>query len=409
MYERCDSMEKIISFLTAMVMTLCLLTCTVPLVYAENPAETSVGTELIAGNISDLKSEQFSINIKGDSIGFTTHPYSWYDDGGGYYGSVFNIDIASSNNTKLKCEHDDRGSICSFTPGSSGKYAVIIEEGFVDYYSTFFSLNFYYVIPFIIHDNIVDIDTKKIYSIYAGRSESAIVNTDKRLFKWTGGNYQVTFINPSEKNVYKFEDPKSFFDNGKALYLILSCIFEDEDHFFINDSELILQGKENQSEFYAELNISEQLSEKITFYYGGIESAFQIDLDEIGFDSIEGMKPASKLFRVFRSDIYGKDTEIFLKDSKGVTKYHVDIKKMSSPDDGGEKTEMFPETYTAVSIAENDINYDGTFNVADAVMLSRYLHGTDEMKKVNAWLADVCSDGILDVFDLCLLKKRLLR
>ena len=50
-----------------------------------------------------------------------------------------------------------------------------------------------------------------------------------------------------------------------------------------------------------------------------------------------------------------------------------------------------------------DCNLDGAVSIADAVMLQNWILGRSD--KLNCWRhADVCTDKIIDVFDLCLLK-----
>lgn len=52
-----------------------------------------------------------------------------------------------------------------------------------------------------------------------------------------------------------------------------------------------------------------------------------------------------------------------------------------------------------------DVNADGEFSVADAVMLQKWLVRAGD---ITDWRAgDLCGDGKLDVFDLCILKKEL--
>ncbi len=51
-----------------------------------------------------------------------------------------------------------------------------------------------------------------------------------------------------------------------------------------------------------------------------------------------------------------------------------------------------------------DCNLDGAVNIADAVMLQKWLLG--ESSKLTCWRhADICKDNRIDVFDLCLLKR----
>lgn len=56
---------------------------------------------------------------------------------------------------------------------------------------------------------------------------------------------------------------------------------------------------------------------------------------------------------------------------------------------------------------EGDVNTDGDFNVADLVMLQKYLLGTGKL--YNYQVGDLCSDGQIDIFDLILMKNELLK
>lgn len=55
---------------------------------------------------------------------------------------------------------------------------------------------------------------------------------------------------------------------------------------------------------------------------------------------------------------------------------------------------------------EGDVNMDGSFTVADVVMLQKWLLCAGDITYWKA--ADLCEDGRLDVFDLCLMKRLLL-
>lgn len=61
----------------------------------------------------------------------------------------------------------------------------------------------------------------------------------------------------------------------------------------------------------------------------------------------------------------------------------------------------------AYSHVYGDVNSDGTFNIADALLLNRWL--LDSSTELTDWQAgDLHKDEILDIFDLCLMKKELL-
>lgn len=53
-----------------------------------------------------------------------------------------------------------------------------------------------------------------------------------------------------------------------------------------------------------------------------------------------------------------------------------------------------------------DVNGDGVLNVADLIMVQKWILGSGELK--NPQKADLCQDNIIDAFDLCLMRKLLL-
>ena len=54
-----------------------------------------------------------------------------------------------------------------------------------------------------------------------------------------------------------------------------------------------------------------------------------------------------------------------------------------------------------------DVNKDGSFNIADVILLQKWLLGKNDTKLTDWKAADLNKDGNLDVFDLCLMKKKL--
>lgn len=59
-------------------------------------------------------------------------------------------------------------------------------------------------------------------------------------------------------------------------------------------------------------------------------------------------------------------------------------------------------------IIKGDVNMDGELNVADVVLLQKWLLAVPNTHLANWKAADLCEDGRLDVFDLCLMKRLLL-
>lgn len=71
---------------------------------------------------------------------------------------------------------------------------------------------------------------------------------------------------------------------------------------------------------------------------------------------------------------------------------------------------LFPLSAKAVeSNPKGDVNQDGVFNIADVILLQKWLLA-DENAALDNWEnADFCDDDRLDVFDLCLMKKALIK
>ena len=72
-----------------------------------------------------------------------------------------------------------------------------------------------------------------------------------------------------------------------------------------------------------------------------------------------------------------------------------------------EPTEPVSETPTEEPAALlGDVDADGTIAVSDVILMQRYLLGSAELN--DPAQADVCDDGVIDIFDLSMLKRTLL-
>lgn len=56
-----------------------------------------------------------------------------------------------------------------------------------------------------------------------------------------------------------------------------------------------------------------------------------------------------------------------------------------------------------------DVNADGAFNVSDVVALQKWLLGVPDVKLADWKAGNLCNDDRLDVFDLCIMKRELLK
>ena len=53
-----------------------------------------------------------------------------------------------------------------------------------------------------------------------------------------------------------------------------------------------------------------------------------------------------------------------------------------------------------------DVNANGIFSLADAVMLQKWLADAGEITNIHA--GDLCADGLINIFDLNVMKKMLM-
>lgn len=63
---------------------------------------------------------------------------------------------------------------------------------------------------------------------------------------------------------------------------------------------------------------------------------------------------------------------------------------------------------TAEETISGDVNNDGEFNISDVVLLQKWLLAVPDTHLENWKAADLCDDDILDVFDLCLMRRALI-
>ncbi len=60
-------------------------------------------------------------------------------------------------------------------------------------------------------------------------------------------------------------------------------------------------------------------------------------------------------------------------------------------------------------IVKGDANGDGKLTIADAVSLTNWILGVSDAKLENSDAVDLCKDGKIDVFDLCVMRKELVK
>lgn len=65
-------------------------------------------------------------------------------------------------------------------------------------------------------------------------------------------------------------------------------------------------------------------------------------------------------------------------------------------------------TYDKPVVLSGDVNADGSFSIADVVMLQKWILGIPDVTLPNWEAADLCEDRVLNVFDLCMMKRELI-
>jgi hypothetical protein len=73
-----------------------------------------------------------------------------------------------------------------------------------------------------------------------------------------------------------------------------------------------------------------------------------------------------------------------------------------------EYAEKYGRRFIPIELLPGDANCDDKFNISDVVIFQKWLLGSSD-QRIPVWQnADVCADGVLDAFDLGLMKKKLI-
>jgi len=91
--------------------------------------------------------------------------------------------------------------------------------------------------------------------------------------------------------------------------------------------------------------------------------------------------------------------------------YYTDLDRMAITPSAGTMTVTKADILVKNESAETvkgDLNNDGEFNISDAVLFQKWLLGAPDTKLNNWHTGDFYEDGVLNVFDLCLMKQELL-
>lgn len=113
------------------------------------------------------------------------------------------------------------------------------------------------------------------------------------------------------------------------------------------------------------------------------------------------ISPVSRIFKDEQGDMFIKDGEEknYFMDEVSVT---INGHKISRT------IGTVKAKYNIATPIEGDVNCDGEVNITDVVLLQKWLLAVPDTHLENWQAVDLCKDDRLDVFDLCLLKRKLI-
>ena len=397
------NIRRFIGMLTALVMTVSALFCVVP-AFAADTAEKAEGNKLIAGNVSDKQLPFLKFELAGDSVKLKF-------DGCGGGGFLIPYDIMILTNDKFECI-GEKSHECVFTPKGDGKYMIVCPKGKPDpeYRGSFGEIlkTDYNIMLIECHDNIVDIASENMYSMVSDMVEAIIYN-----------HIVLTSLSGKKREFKTTEDIE------EELVAELMCgFFEEEDHILSYAYSRYISPMSDAYPFECLIKTDAEKKYQIKYYLTDMitddveymnEFIHWMECIEIPAPNdpekkikIESVPLVNDFKRNYDESKPQLVNDYFVTDADGniIKKYTIRHCNFF-----GYKAAITdkPAEFETVMLPENDINCDGTFSVADAVMLQKWLHGLGGMKMYNALQADVCKDEVIDVFDLCRLKTELLK
>ncbi|MBO4876439.1 MAG: dockerin type I repeat-containing protein [Ruminococcus sp.] len=346
-------MKRLLSILTAAVMTF-------------SPAFTSVSGPAVSADTGSDLPEGFGYmecEIGEDTVNFTS--------------DSLNTTMFISTNDEFEISlQDDR---YEFKPARNGKY----------------------VLSVLVTTSIPNVTFGMEWTFYSRliTADNGHISTRKEtIYRHDEHDGTVTFT-PA------FGEPSSYTYYGNDILGGETCLIGNllnvPDHFFI----YALSERERELRccaFVTRASNTAGLWLKNDGLISPIEPQFQLRYDERNIPAApETDPPASLAFIGFQHDLQELEVipDIVKCEGKRTLIYSIDE---------DENENLLPDSLVITECPENDINADGEFSVADAVLLEKWLLGAGDTGFVNWRSADLNSDGVLDTFDLCFLKDKLL-
>ena len=206
------------------------------------------------------------------------------------------------------------------------------------------------------------------------------VNDGNEKISWT----RTSSARPDESMTYTLTADCAVFDNARSVLLTDTARFsivdsetgklvdiDENDKIFLNPDIRYASGEEG---VYASVDLAApQMTSNP--YYWDISQFKDADIFEVGL-------------------LYNNIPDGYSLDTAGTV-----VRKF---DNGA-----IDYTYKLKFTPTGDVNDDGEFNVADAVLLQKWLLAVPDTHLANWKAVDFCNDNVLNVFDLCLMKQEL--
>ena len=354
-------MKKIMSVFTSAVMALCIVSVFLTAAVTSSEEEKNI---LTAGTVVDKSFEGVTAELDGDAIRFITE----YPE------------IIAGTEKEISLSRTDDGYL--FKPMGDGRYVVLIMHyppAEIPLYETFWFPPveaFAYEIE--VMNNVVNFNS--VHRSYEKNDENFIES-----FMSDG----TSFTTPSDFGTI-FGEYFLLVSLGHELDpLFIYYIDEDKESSEIAEESLIMSDDENAEIYY--IQGDNMIKDDGMDPYDRFPSVGEASLPRKMFDFI--CIPEDGVFETESGSL-----KIVLNEGKRSKVYEIDY----------EEYEPVPSSLKITECSENDINADGSFNIADVVNLQGFLLGKNDRTIINWRAADICEDGILDVFDLVCIRKALI-
>lgn len=144
-----------------------------------------------------------------------------------------------------------------------------------------------------------------------------------------------------------------------------------------------------------------------TEYFDGYHTQYNHTYNKginIAKDDIIAKTTISPVSRIFKDE----QGDMFIRDGEEKNYFMDDVSVTVNGHKVSRTIGTVKAKHNVVASIEGDVNCDGEVNITDVVLLQKWLLAVPDIHLENWQAVDLCKDNRLDVFDLCLLKRKLI-